>query len=111
MLIKRTPSLPESGSFKIWLNPRIYTLVDAETYEWAHKFHWRLIRSGSLFYAARRFIKHGKTITIRLHREIMNTPPFMECHHKHSNPLDNRKSELENLFPPEHRLLHGKTQF
>jgi len=37
-----------------------------------------------------------------MHREIMNTPEGMECHHKEGNTFDNRKEMLENLTKQEH---------
>jgi hypothetical protein len=90
----------------IWLNPRIAAIVDVDDYEWLKKYHWRLKRSCSCFYAARKVVEKGKTYWIKMHREIVTTPPNMECHHINHHTLDNRKKNLKNLTPDEHASLH-----
>jgi hypothetical protein len=108
MLVKKAHEPGPEHVCWIQLNPRVFTCIDPDDYEKFSKYHWRLVRSGHCFYAARRIVKNGKTYTIKLHREIMHTLPGYECHHISHNPLDNRKSQLENLTPAEHRLKHYK---
>lgn len=108
MLIKKTTEPEPTDYAVIWLNHRVRVILDLDDYERLHNYHWRLVRSQRCFYAMRRVIRNGKTYHIRMHREIMHTLPGFECHHIHHNPLDNRKSELENLTPSEHRTAHGK---
>lgn len=108
MLYKRQTEPPPKGATRIQLNKRVFVLVDPDDYARLSQYHWRLIRGASCFYAARRYIRKGKTTTIRMHREIMHTPAGYECHHKNRRPLDCRKSNLENLTPAEHRFKHQK---
>lgn len=47
-----------------------------------------------------------------MHREIMNTPKGMECHHKNGNTFDNRrKTNLENLTKQEHMVKDRELAF
>lgn len=49
--------------------------------------------------------KKGVHRTIYMHREIMNTPKGMDCHHKEGNTFDNRREMLKNLTPDEHKKI------
>jgi hypothetical protein len=68
-----------------------YALVDKEDYERLNQYSWRLHEFRC---AIRTTKKNGKVITIRMHREIMNTPKGMDTDHINGNPLDNRKVNL-----------------
>lgn len=66
-------------------------------YKWRVKGHGKGYKN-----IARTERKNGKHHTIYMHREIMNTPEGMECHHIEGNTFDNRKEMLENLTKEEH---------
>jgi hypothetical protein len=108
MLLKREP-FPQPHNYALLPVGRgQFALVDHDVFAWACRKHWRLVKSSHCFYVVRRFIESGRTVTVRLHVEIMQPPPGYEVHHKNLNPLDNRRENLENLTPSDHRLLHGK---
>lgn len=108
MLTKHEPP-PQPENFRLLpVGGSFFALVDPETYVWAIRYHWRLIKSSHVVYVARRSIRAGKIHTIRLHVEIMYPPPGYEVHHKDHNPLNCLRSNLENATPSHHRQLHGK---
>jgi hypothetical protein len=71
--------------------------VDADDYERLSKHTWHAKKDKNQVYAVRRFIVDGKTVEIRAHREIMQSPEGFEPHHKNHCGLDNRKCNLENV--------------
>jgi hypothetical protein len=109
MLIKRNHELLPDNLAKVPVGKNHFAVIDACNSPWLSKYHWRYTRSSHCYYATRREIRNGKTITIRMHNEIMHTPKGMECHHRNLNPLDNRESNLENLTPPDHHQRHGRS--
>ena len=64
-------------------------IVDDDMYEYLNQFHWYLNTEG---YAIRETWK-PKT-RIRMHREILGTPPGMDTDHINNNRLDNRRENL-----------------
>lgn len=108
MLVKRKTS-PLTGSYRsIPLGSDGFALVDTFDYPRVSKYRWRLYRSQSCSYVARKIKVNGKERLVRLHRFIMSTLPGYECHHHNRNPKDCRRCNLENLTPAEHRAAHGK---
>jgi hypothetical protein len=71
------------------------------------QFFWRAKLSSHRFYAVKRVYCNNKCTLIFMHREIMQTPLAMDCHHINHNTLDNRKENLVNLTRAEHRALHA----
>ena len=108
MLIQKTNEPTPNNPYKIPIGSRSFAIVDSEDLESLSRNHWRLVKSNRCFYAARRFRKNGRVFEIKMHRDIMHTPPGYDCHHKNHNTLDNRKSNLENLTPDQHRAAHFK---
>jgi hypothetical protein len=102
----RPPGIEDINWKLIWLNPRIAAVVDIDDYEKLQGKHWRLKRSGHCWYAARKVRTQHGDYWIKLHREIMNTPPGYDCHHKNKHTLDNRRENLENLTKDEHASRH-----
>jgi hypothetical protein len=111
MLIKRVPYCQPESPTRIWLNARVFVLCDLEDYLELSQYRWRLRRSGSCFYAVRRIIQNGRTIEIKMHRQIMNTISGYECHHINHNTLDNRRVNLQNLLPSVHASLHAIKEY
>jgi len=95
------PGIQPYFLIKVW--PNKWAKVDPDDYAKLKRYHWRVVKSNACEYAVRKYTRHGKTFYVRMHREIMNTPKGMECHHVHGDTFDNRKSELENLTPWEHK--------
>lgn len=105
MLIKRAPSQPESLLPTIKLKGIMSCFVDPEDLNWISKYTWRRIRSHSLYYAARRVVRDGRSHLIRMHREIVRCPSGMQVHHINGNTLDNRRSNLRIVTQREHSWL------
>lgn len=101
--ISPPPTLPHR---LIPLGKDKYAIVDVADFEALSKHRWKLVRSGACSYVCRKTHVDGKNKTIRMHRLIANTPEDMECHHINLNTLDNRRANLENLTPEEHRKIH-----
>lgn len=79
-------------------------MVDDDDFERLSHNRWHRHPQG---YAWRKTSKGaGKTITLLMHRVVMNAPAGMEVDHIHGNKLDNRKSELALITPLEHRRKH-----
>lgn len=83
-----------------------FALVDPDLHRYLNRFYWRAVKSKHNWYAVRRITVGKKTITIKMHREIAKTPEDMHCHHRHGNSLDNRRAELQNMYPLEHKVHH-----
>lgn len=81
-------------------------LVDPEDFAELNKHTWEAQKSAHLWYAVRRELRGGKVFRIRMHREVAKTPPGMVPHHKNGNGLDNRRINLENMYPLQHKTHH-----
>lgn len=69
------------------------------------RYKWRVKGDGKCHKSIARTVrKDGLHFTIYMHREVMQTPLGMECHHKKGNTFDNRKEMLENLTKEEHMV-------
>ena len=107
MLVQKKPQPLIYGEVcKIPLSKDLYAIVDPEWFWILAQRHWKAVKSKHLFYAVTRIKKNGKVKTIRMHRLIAHCPPGQETHHKNLNPLDNRRSNLVNLTPPQHKEAH-----
>lgn len=73
-----------------------YAIVDTDDYKWLSKNKWHAYNNGNTYYAIRsRWSKTEKrTITISMHRIIINAPKDMFVDHINHNGLDNRKANL-----------------
>ena len=109
MLTKKQPENTPITGCLIHIGHGLAAIVDTEDYPALSKYCWRLYKSQNCWYAVRREQRNGATRIIRMHRQIMNTPPGYVPHHKNRCTLDNRKSNLENLTDPQHALAHHKT--
>lgn len=84
----------------IKLSQGLFTMVDDEDFEYLNQFNWFAVKSRNTYYAIRRY----KHTTIRMHREILNTPSRMVTDHQDRNGLNNQRYNLrvvtnqENLF-------------
>ena len=88
-----------------WQVDGLTVIIDPDNWQMMATNHWHIKYSHSIPYVVRKSTKHGKTKTIRLHREIMATPEGMETHHKNRNSLDNRRENLVNVTPERHRQI------
>jgi hypothetical protein len=107
MLCKRLQLHPLPGELcKIFLTPKVFTLIDPEDFETVSRFHWRLRKSSHCFYVAAKIRRNGKTWYMKLHRLIALTSAEQDCHHINHNTLDNRRANLQNLSKIDHALAH-----
>jgi hypothetical protein len=71
-------------------------LVDDEDYAWLTEWKWCAHWDGHNWYAIRSRGDPGtrKTISFKMHREILNVPKGMQTDHINGQGLDNRRSNL-----------------
>jgi hypothetical protein len=79
---------------KITLTQGKFALVDAADYGWLKQFNWYADKANVGWYATRNVRTNGEWGHIRMHREIMGAPPWLEVDHRNLNGLDNRRSNL-----------------
>jgi hypothetical protein len=113
MLIIRskTPTSPYSNFCRIPLGKGRFAYVSPQDFPYLNRFRWSIKMSHSLPYAVRRVRSGGRERYIRMHREIMQTPPELHCHHINHDTLDNRRSNLVNLEPSLHLISHKTGEF
>lgn len=77
--------------------------VDAADYEWLAQWKWSVSRESrgrKKLYAVRREFRDGKWVGIKLHRLLLDLPPYLEDperrigHHKNDDGLDCRRGNL-----------------
>lgn len=98
---------------KIKLTQGKFALVDDEDFEWLNQFKWFAAKSKGNYYAHRsvRLKKGENQKTIRMHREIMNTPVGMETDHMDHDTLNNQKCNLKIctvLQNSKNKIIHKK---
>lgn len=96
----------KNNLYLIPLSQGKFAIVDPEDFTRLNCFKWYAVKSGHCWYALRKEYRGGKTYKIRMHRDVAQTPPGMVTHHKNGNPLDNRKINLDNMYPLDHRTHH-----
>ncbi len=106
MLVEKNIPTEEIPLHNIALTAGKFAIVDPEDFPDLSKYYWIATRSRKHAYAARRVMHNGKASYIHMHRQIMQTPEDQVCHHINKNPLDNRKANLLNLTPDQHKELH-----
>lgn len=78
------------------LNKGFVTLVDDEDYDFLNKFKWRVACYNHTNYARRTLWIKGenKSISLHMHRVIINPPKGMQVDHIDHNGLNNQKHNL-----------------
>lgn len=84
-----------------------WAMVDAADYPEISKHRWTWKRSRHCIYAVRKVRANGHESLIRMHRQIMNPPKDQDVHHSNGNPLDNRRCNLVQLTPDQHKAIHN----
>lgn len=100
-----TPNTPPDSQV-IPLSGGMCAIVDTVLFNDLNNYYWRAVKSKYCWYAVRRHRIAGKDYSIKMHRLIAETPPFLQCHHKNLNSLDNRKCNLQNMSWSAHANLH-----
>lgn len=108
MLVKRIQQALNGKIALIPVGKNQFAIVDPEDYERLSRYRWRLRKSHSCYYAVRKTRINGKTIYIRMHREVMGFPEGKDVHHDGRNTLDNRKKKLIVSTKAEHHRLHNE---
>jgi len=78
----------------------LHVIVDAEDYDWASQYNWRIDRHG---YACRMAEIDGEKRAKRMHRELMAAPDNMRVTHINGNRLDHRRCNLRLMTVSEMR--------
>jgi len=107
MLVKIQTNYPNTPGIIVPLQKKFFCIIDKEKSELISKYHWYAKKSGYCFYAVAKIKKNGKTVFLRMHRLIANTPPELVCHHVNHNPLDNRILNLQNMTWFEHAKYYS----
>jgi len=81
---------------EIKLNKGFTTQVDDEDYEYLNQWKWRVAIYKHTNYARRTLWIKGenRSITLHMHRIILNPPKNMEIDHKDQDGLNNQRSNL-----------------
>ena len=90
----------------IKLTRGLTAIVDIEDEDQVRQHAWKAKISNHCWYAVRTVVKNGQEFSIKMHRQIAQTPRGMVCHHQNKHTLDNRKSNLFNVSKDEHRWWH-----
>ena len=75
-------------------NSNKQAIIDNEDYERVSKYSWFLIERSDHLTVMRSSTKNNKSVTILLHRFVLNYSGKSEIDHKSRNGLDNRKENL-----------------
>jgi hypothetical protein len=80
-----------------------FALVDDGDFENLNQWRWQAVwdKHTKSYYAVRTdysgFLGFRRKQTIRMHRQIMNTPEDMDCDHWNHDTLDNQRRNLRNV--------------
>jgi hypothetical protein len=106
---------------KIPLSRGMTAIVDDEDFERVSQFKWCVTchkeRNPPDYYARRSIWckQTKKSITVLMHRFILNAPPDKHVDHRDGNGLDNRRANLRLVTPAQNqqnlRRQQGKTGF
>lgn len=108
-------AIAAAGCARIWLNDRVWCLVDADDYGWAsaHKWNpgWHTRTKWKIY--PKRNVGPGRA-TVYLHREILlRASPIdaagYHAHHRNSQSLDCRRANLEWVPAAVNAALRFKT--
>lgn len=98
------------------LTQGLVAFVDDEDYGWLFRWNWQAKKVWNTYYAIRKIKRNGKTITIYMHRVIMDTPTGKDTDHRNGNGLDNQRVNLRVCTHAEnihnfHSKKSGASQF
>lgn len=80
---------------RIKLTQGKFAIVDVEDYRMLIQYDWCAANNLCTFYAMRKENRKN----IKMHRQIMNPPPYLFVDHINHNGLDNRKANLRIVTP------------
>lgn len=106
MIVKREQEPPTGAYVELILKGQFRVLYDTDDQHLITPHKWTIKKSAHCFYCVKRRYKTSDANFAKMHRHIMQTPPGLECHHINFNSLDNRRCNLINLTPADHREEH-----
>lgn len=107
MIVKTDKEYPNTPIARIPLHNGSVAFVDPDWYDYLSGFHWYAKKSFHCWYACRKIKQYGKTLFIRMHRAVADTPVDQVCHHINGDTLDNREANLRNMTFFEHAKLYS----
>lgn len=108
MLTKLQPPDPQPANDNaglLRLRNGEFAIVDRELLPELQRYKWFLKKSKAVYYVVRKERTPWGTRLIKLHRQIMNCPADKQVHHVNHNPKDNRRVNLKNVDPADHRRM------
>lgn len=103
---------------EIQLNRGLVALVDDKNYEELNKYKWSAYFDSVTYYALRRVLESegGKRKTIKMHHQILGTPPKgFVTHHGDGSGLNNQEDNIYFVTYRKHcsyrRLLNKTSQY
>lgn len=107
MLVRAKSNFPDTPIARVMLDENREALVDPDQLDRLIMFNWFAKKSFYRYYAVRTTHIDGRKVFIRMHRVIAETPRYQVCHHINGNALDNRRANLLNMNPYDHKILHS----
>jgi hypothetical protein len=107
--VKMTPTDNTEPFMLIPLQNGMFAKVSPEDWPEISSFTWKAILRHGNYYAVREIKRGLSTYEIKMHRQILKTPKGQLGHHHNGDGLDNRRSNLSNVFRSEHSQIHGRS--
>ena len=101
----------KSNSYRWPLTQGKTTLIDRPIPRYLYEYRWVAVLWNFRYYAYAYKKCDGSCAQVAMHRLIASTPPNEITHHLNPDSLDNRRGNLLNMTPHDHKQLHGIRRF
>lgn len=81
-----------------------FAQVDDEDYDDLIQYKWYAHKDKKAYYAVRKVYTNGGQKSIRMHRQIMNTPDGMVCDHADHDTLNYQRNNLRNCSSAQNNM-------
>jgi hypothetical protein len=91
-----------------------FAKVDNSDFIWLSKYEWCLCKGRWTNYAKRGEMIDGKEVTIRMHRQILNTPKGVKVDHKDHDGLNCQRFNIRNCTTRQNNMnktTWGKSKY